>query len=153
MKKASLYLALAFGLLPLLAQAQPRTLDDRVEALRIAFFTEKLQLTPEESQNFWPLYNEYQEKEKSIRKSYRDDKSLELMSDAEAEQLIQNSFEMEEQMLSLKKDYYQKIRKVLPVRKLALLSRIERQFKERLLEEWRSRQQNNPRGGNLPRRN
>lgn len=141
MRKTTFGLALLFGLLPLFSQAQPRNMQDRIEALRIAFFTEKLQLTPQESQNFWPLYNEYQEKEKTIRQSYKDDKSLELMSDAEAEKLIENTFLMEEQMLGLKKEYYQKMRKVLPVRKVALLSRIERQFKERLLEEWRNRQE------------
>lgn len=149
MRKTTFYLSLLIGLLPLLSQAQPRPMEERIEALRIAFFTEKLQLTPEESQNFWPLYNEYQDKEKSIRKTYRDDKSLELMSDAEAEKLIEDSFEMEEKMLSLRKEYYQKMRRLLPVRKVALLSRIERQFKERLLEEWRNRQQDRQ----APRRN
>jgi hypothetical protein len=151
MRKTSFCLSLLLGLIPLLSQAQPRPMEERVEALRIAFFTEKLQLTPEESQNFWPLYNEYQDKEKSIRKSFRDDKSLELMSDAEAEKLIESTFDMEEKLLVLKKEYYQKMRKVLPVRKVALLSRIERQFKERLLEEWRNRQQD--RQQTLPRRN
>jgi hypothetical protein len=151
MRKATFCLSLLLGLTPLLSQAQPRPMEERVEALRIAFFTEKLQLTPEESQNFWPLYNEYQDKEKGIRKTYRDDKSLELMSDAEAEKLIENTFEMEEKLLDLKKEYYQKMRRVLPVRKVALLSRIERQFKERLLEEWRNRQQDRQQA--LPRRN
>ncbi len=149
MRKTTVCLSLLLGLIPLLSQAQPRPMEERIDALRIAFFTEKMQLTPEESQNFWPLYNEYQDKEKSIRKSYRDDKSLELMSDAEAEKLIENSFEMEEKLLDLRREYYQKMRRVLPVRKVALLSRIERQFKERLLEEWRNRQQDRQ----LPRRN
>lgn len=149
MRKTTVCLSLLLGLIPLLSQAQPRPMEERIDALRIAFFTEKMQLTPEESQNFWPLYNEYQDKEKSIRKSYRDDKSLELMSDAEAEKLIENSFEMEEKLLDLRREYYQKMRRVLPVRKVALLSRIERQFKERLLEEWRNRQQDRQ----FPRRN
>ena len=146
MRKITFGLALVIGLLPLLSLGQPRAMDDRIEAIRIAFYTDKLQLTPEESQQFWPLYNEYQDKEKAIRKSYKNDKSLELMSDAEAEELIGNAFEMEEKMLSLKKEYYGKMRGVLPVRKLALLSRIDRQFKERLLEEWRNRQEQRKQG-------
>ena len=36
---------------------------DKKEALiysqKIAFITEKLQISPEEAQKFWPLYNEY----------------------------------------------------------------------------------------------
>ncbi|MBK7408544.1 MAG: hypothetical protein IPL49_02705 [Saprospirales bacterium] len=153
MRKITLGFALIVGFLPLISWGQPRAMDDRIEALRIAFFTEKLQLTPEESQSFWPLYNEYQDKEKAIRKSYKNDKSLELMSDAEAEKLIETSFEMEEKTLQLKKEYYGKMRGVLPVRKIALLSRIDRQFKERLLEEWRNRQEQKRPGNVPPKRN
>ena len=94
MKKVLFCLTLAIGLLPLLSLAQPpqsRAVEERIQAFRIAFFTEKLELTPEESQAFWPLYNEYQEKERAIRESHRNDKSLELMSDEEAEKLIQNT--------------------------------------------------------------
>lgn len=153
MRKTTFYLILGLGLLPFVSQAQPRPVEERVQALRIAFFTEKLQLTPEESQNFWPLYNEYQDKEKAIRESHRSEKSLELMSDAEAEKLIENHFAMEEQLLNLKRDYYQRLKSVLPVRKLAVLSRIERQFKERLLEEWRNRQEQRGQGARPQRRN
>lgn len=141
MRKITFCLTLALGLLPLLSWGQPRAMEDRIEAFRIAFFTEKLQLTPEESQRFWPLYNEFQEKEKAIRKSFKGDKSLELMTDAEAEKLIENNFEMEEKILQLKREYYGKMRDVLPVRKIALLNRIDRAFKERLLTEYRNRQE------------
>ena len=144
MRKITFCFALALGLLPLLSWGQPRAMEDRIAALRIAFFTEKLQLTPEESQHFWPLYNEFQEKEKEIRKSYKGDKNLELTTDAEAEELIENTFAMEEKILQLKKEYYGKMRAVLPVRKIALLHRIDRQFKERLLTEMRNRQQQRP---------
>lgn len=153
MRKITFVFTLTLGLIPLLSWAQPRNMEDRIESLRIAFFTEKLQLSPDESKTFWPLFNEFQEKERAIKKNYQNDTSLELMSDAEAEKLIDNSFKMEDELLQLKKEYYGKMRKVLPVRKIALLSRIERQFKERLLEEWRNRQEQKQNGGNFPRRN
>lgn len=35
---------------------------DHIKAQKIAFFTEKLSLTPEEAQRFWPVYNLYWEK-------------------------------------------------------------------------------------------
>ena len=152
MKNITFSLAIAFGLLPLLSWSQPRAMEERVEALRIAFFTEKLQLSPEESQDFWPLFNEFNRKERAIRKTYKSNKSLELMSDAEAEALIDNLFIMEEEMLQLKKEYFGKMRAVLPVRKLAMLPHIDRQFKERLLREMRNRQQR-PQGDTPRRRN
>jgi hypothetical protein len=139
MKNIPLIVALAV-LLPLMGWSQPKRAGERIEAFRIGFFTQRLQLTPEESQQFWPIFNEMEEKERNIRKTFMDDRRLELLSDAEAEQLIDNYFEMEEKLLQVKKEYYQRLRKVLPARKIALLPRIDRQFKERLLEEMRNRQ-------------
>ena len=34
---------------------------DRINAYRIAFLTRRLNLTPQEAQKFWPVYNEYQD--------------------------------------------------------------------------------------------
>lgn len=35
------------------------SIEDKVEARRIAYLTTELELTVEESQKFWPLYNEH----------------------------------------------------------------------------------------------
>jgi len=32
---------------------------EKIESFRIAYFTEKLDLSPAEAETFWPLYNEY----------------------------------------------------------------------------------------------
>ena len=48
--------------LPQLSQAQ-----DRIRALKVAFITDKLKLTPEESEKFWPVYNQYEAEQKRIR--------------------------------------------------------------------------------------
>ena len=39
-----------------------RIREDRMQALRVAFFVEELSLTPEESALFWPAWNEEEEK-------------------------------------------------------------------------------------------
>ncbi|MBL7774660.1 MAG: hypothetical protein JNK89_01585, partial [Saprospiraceae bacterium] len=41
------------------AQPDPDRRDERLNAYRIAIFTEVLRLTTEEAQAFWPIYNEY----------------------------------------------------------------------------------------------
>lgn len=118
---------------------------ERIRALRVAFITEKLKLTPDESQKFWPLYNEYEAEQKKIRQKYKLKKDFATMTDAEAEQLLSSSLEMEQQLLNLKKDYVQRLRKVIPVRKIAMLNRVERDFKEELLKKLRELQQNRQR--------
>ena len=53
----------------LVAVAQPKTANDaetlekkkeKIEAMKVAYLTNELELTVEESQAFWPVYNELQ---------------------------------------------------------------------------------------------
>ena len=53
--------------------------------MRIAFITEKLQLTPSESEQFWPLFNEYHKEMKSLRSAYKSPHDFILMTDNEVE--------------------------------------------------------------------
>jgi len=123
---------------PAAARAQ-----EKIEAYKIAFFTEKLQLTPDESKDFWPLYNQFEDERGELRgKSGINDKRLELMSDNELEDFIMRQLDTEEQQVKLKRDYVNRFMKVLPIRKVALLQRTELQFKRKLLDEMKRRQQN-----------
>ena len=82
-------LFLAFSLFFCLsANAQPpngRGKPDgkKVDALRIAFITEKLQLTTQEAQVFWPVYNEYQGKLKEIRQQGKFEDLTDASTDAD----------------------------------------------------------------------
>ncbi len=113
---------------------------ERVEALRTAYITKHLNLTPTEAQQFWPLYNEFHTKEDSMETINGDTKfnRMETMSDKELEVLIENRFKSEEARLKLRREYYEKLKKVLPVRKIALLQRTERDFRRELLEMFRN---------------
>ena len=56
------FLTLLF-MVPMLAlaqtpQSQKELREDRMQALRVAFFVEELSLTPEESALFWPAWND-----------------------------------------------------------------------------------------------
>ena len=48
-------------------------MESRIESQKIAFITQKLDLTPTEAQLFWPIYNEYQTKMKEIRQQNKMD--------------------------------------------------------------------------------
>ncbi len=53
-------------MVPLLAVTlsfgQNRPDKDKIKSLKIAFITERLDLSTKEAQTFWPIYNEYEEK-------------------------------------------------------------------------------------------
>jgi hypothetical protein len=66
------------------------------------------------------------------------------MSDAEVEEQIKRHFDLKQRELELEKEAYQKLRKVLPLRKVAKLPAAEREFRESLikkLQEARERRQ------------
>ncbi len=140
---------------PLLAQPGKEAREEKIEAFKIAFFTEQLQLTPEESQKFWPLFNQFENEREALRESHDlDAKKLELLSDKEVENFMNQHFEMEEKLLKLRRDYARRFQEVLPIRKVAMLQRLERKFAQTLLEELKRRKENrqeNPKPRNFRR--
>lgn len=136
---------------PILLLAQNRESSERVEALRVAFITDKLELTPEEAQGFWPIYNEYLQKEKALHKEFRPERGSRQkeLSEADAQKMIENSFDKEEKSLELKREYYKRLQTVVSVQKVARLSQAERGFKQHLLRNMQERRggQKGPKGG------
>ena len=119
--------------------AQQESKHEKLEAMKIAFITEKLSLSTKEAQNFWPLYNEYTQKIEKLRKSKRSDLgelklNLETSSDKEIEGIIDDVFDAKLKEIELQKEYYTKYTKVLPIKKVALLYQSEHQFKKELLK-------------------
>lgn len=147
---------LVANVLPILASAQNPgdRRDERLAAFRAEVFTRVLKLTPEEAQNFWPLYNEFSDKREQAQEELRPAKQLDQMSDAEVEDQIKRHFERKQRELDIERDFYQKVRKVLPLRKIAKLPMAEREFRESLVkrlqearERRQERQQLRPGGG------
>jgi len=127
-----------------LAQGGNDNRDARLAAFRAEVFTRVLQLTPEEAQQFWPIYNEFSDKREQIQQDQKPEKRFELMSDTEVEEQIRRHFERKQRELDLERESYQKLRKVLPLRKVAQLPMAEREFRESLvkkLQEARERRQ------------
>lgn len=117
--------------------AQQDNRRERIKSLRVAFITEQLELTPEESEKFWPLINQFEIEKKQLRRSYKRQKSVDLMTDAEIEQSILDNFEKEQKLLDLKKSYFVKMKSVIPTRKIAKYLQAEKEFKTTVLKQMR----------------
>ena len=143
---------LAFVATGIAQKARGEKAQEKMEAFKIAFFTEKLQLTPDESKVFWPLYNQFENEREALKDKYDlDGQKLELMSDKDVEAAIMQHVDMEEQMVKLRRDYIRQFMEVMPVRKVAMLQRIDNDFKRALLEEIKKRREAKQ-GGTGPRR-
>lgn len=119
-------------------------MDERVKAMKAAFMTTRLDLDAATAQGFWPVYNAFEAEEMAIRKKYRPEKEVALLTDTEAEELIQNHLRMEEALLDLRKTYIGKFREVLSVRQIALLPRVEKEFNMQMVRRLQDIRENRP---------
>jgi hypothetical protein len=113
---------------------------EKIQAMRVSFITQQLDLSPKEAQTFWPIYNEYQDKLEAIRETRRKDmgdakKNLDGMSDREVETMVDNDINLRMKEAELLKTYHFKFKTVLPVKKVARLYRAEEDFKRELLKQ------------------
>ncbi len=104
------------------------------ESRKIAFFTSKMQLTVEESQNFWPIVNEMEAELKTLKKEQKEKlttiKEKENVSDEDLEKLMDMKMDMSKKQLDIKIKYHGKFKDVLPIKKVAKYYEATKEFKK-----------------------
>ena len=149
MKKVS-YLLICLMLSSLNAvKGQEQSDNEKLTAYKIAFFTQRLDLTPAEAEKFWPVYNDY-----SARKS-----KLQIDRVVMIRYATQNEANMSEAELSSTADklartfvdeasliatFNNALKEALPPAKIIRLYHIENQYKQQLLRELNQRRQAQP---------
>lgn len=131
----SILICLFLASMTLAAFAQPGTgqpARERIEAQRVAFITQRLRLTPDESARFWPVYNEYRDALRDIRDDF-ERPDLETITDEEASAMIDHHIRQEQRRLDLKVNLLTRLRPVLPARKIIRLQAAELAFNRELL--------------------
>ena len=132
------------------AQGQGRGQGNRLEiekryrSQKIAFITDRMQLSEEEAQAFWPLYRE-QEAEidklaaemRNFRARFPQDEAD--MTEEQALEFIAYFNKHSAAMADLHLDYQKKFLKVISARQFLLLQNAENGFRRHLLREFRGR--------------
>ncbi|MDN3492311.1 sensor of ECF-type sigma factor [Winogradskyella bathintestinalis] len=121
---------------------------EKLKALKIAHITEQLDLSKEEAQKFWPIYNANEDKKDNLRqasKTSRKDKSPEELSESEAKSLLLKMEKIEKDKLELQSSLLNELFKILPATKIIKLYQAERSFKHKMFEEYKKRHANNGR--------
>lgn len=111
---------------------------EKIKAHKVAYITDKLDLTPAEAEKFWPLYNEHESKVEKERKDFRqkhefDHDQIMDLSDQDAAALIDAQSSHEQQMLDLDRDFTNKLKGVLSPQKILLLIEAEHDFRVELM--------------------
>ena len=140
MKKVTTTFLILFLFCSLGVSAQgKKPLKDRVDAMKIGFLTDGLNLTPEEAKTFWPVYNMYSDDLDKLRKDRRENiinarENFDDMSDADLEKTVDNEIIFRQNELEILKKYHPQFKKILPIKKVAKLYKSEEDFKRRLLD-------------------
>jgi len=117
---------------------------DRIRAEKIAFFTSELDLSPEEAEKFWPVYNQFSKESKEAHDATMKalqgvctakEKNLQKKEIESAVDAYVKAFETENKVLG---KYYPQFKKVLPIEKVARLFKAEEDFKIKMIRGLRA---------------
>lgn len=120
--------------------AQPNR--DKIKTLKIAFITEKLDLSEKEAQQFWPVYNAFEEEHFKLRRqSYNSKKNInfETLKEEEAVTILKEMRSLETKRITLKNNFIDDLSKIISAKKIILLEKAEDDFKHKMFEEFKSR--------------
>lgn len=151
MKKLILIIIILLISLTSFAQGGEK-MRERIQVQKIAFITDKLSLTSEEAQGFWPIYNAYEEtidriKSEDLRPiKVEMRKGGEEVSDKNADELLEKLIKAENDMHAAKLKLVNDLKKVISSKKIIRLKAAEDQFNRILLErlkEFREKRKKN----------
>lgn len=115
---------------------------ERIRSEKIAYFTAELDLSPEEAQVFWPVYNEfwkdYQSAHGKVMEAFRALRDIdENTADSKTESLIDNYVKAQKDESTVSARYSEKFKKVLPLKKVAKLYQAEESFRMKMIHTLR----------------
>lgn len=110
----------------------------KIESQKIAYITKALDLSSEEAQVFWPVYNNFSEEMKKIRKNRKElfsksKKNRASLTEKEIANIIDERLKMEQETLDLKVKYNKEFQKVISNKQISALYHAEEEFKKELL--------------------
>ncbi|MCE2847810.1 MAG: hypothetical protein ACK5GP_10185 [bacterium] len=123
---------IALLLLGLGSQAQPMKPDrdtrateiKKIQAMEMAFITKELNLSPDEAQKFWPVFNQYRNELKGMA----------------GERKVGDHLEKQQKMLDIRKKYREDFTKVMSHERANKVFGAEEEFKSLVRREFQKRQ-------------
>lgn len=109
---------------------------EKIKAARIAFLTNRLQLTSEVAKEFWPVFNDYEKAKGELSKKYNQQKrdlvgadGFRNMSDENASKMLSIYMDQKEAELKLEREYMKRFEEVLTAKQIWAVIRFEGEFR------------------------
>jgi Spy/CpxP family protein refolding chaperone len=121
------------------AQQAPAGQQDRLNQLenaKIAYLTDKISLTQDQAQSFWPVYNDFTTKRRELNRQQRmlRTTSPDGLTDQQIKANLNQAMALREQEVKLERDYFNKFQKILSIRQVAKLYSAERDFTREVIK-------------------
>ena len=107
-------------------------IKEKVESKKIAFLSDKLDLSPTEAQIFWPIYNAYQDELMALRNE-NVNTFMEETNAQNAEIKLQALFEMDKEHLKIKQAYADKMKVKIGAEKTLNFFKYDKEFKSSMI--------------------
>lgn len=105
---------------------QNQSVREKIRAAHVAYITDKVALTPEQAEKFWPIYNEFTTRRRAILRKIRNNPA--------------DNLELRQQALDLEKQYTEKYLTIITNQQLIDLRQAESDFRKLLLRRIQQRQ-------------
>lgn len=120
---------------------------ERIKALRVAFISDRLDLSPEEAQKFWPVFNQFDERQADLHKQKRQlmhklrPENTTNLSEKETAALMEQDENLETDMQNNRKRLAKELQGIIPNQKILMLKQLDIEFKEKLLKQMKNRRE------------
>jgi len=117
--------------------------QEKIKAARIAFITERLGLTPEEAEKFWPVYREFALKRQELKQQFKQERKNpdpNKTIEQNEKDALELGLKLKQQELDLEREYSGKLLKVVPAQKVMALRKAEDDFRKLLIDQIQKRQ-------------
>lgn len=108
----------------------------KIDMLKIAYLTKRLDLNEDQAKQFWPVYNNYQNELGALIREKRLSSTKRTKGPDTG---LDDELTFESRILNLRKHYRNEFKRILPPEKIATLFKAEREFREQLIEELKQR--------------
>ncbi|PXY42791.1 sensor of ECF-type sigma factor [Flavobacterium cheongpyeongense] len=119
---------------------------EKIKAYKVSFLTTELELTSNEAEKFWPIYNAFDDKQFELRhekmKTYLrklNDDNVNSLSEKEAATLLSQIESTDKELYFLREKYMNNLRKVLTAKKILKLKKSEDDFNRKLLRQYKEK--------------
>lgn len=111
---------------------------NKMKVNKIAYLTDKLDLSVEEAQKFWPIFNNYEDEMNAVREKMRPrDTTKEgfpmrpdflKMTEKEAQDMINRHLKSKREIIDIQDKYSKEFKKAIPTQKIMMLFMLEKRY-------------------------